>query len=97
MNKHLLRMYLFEPLMLLAVLIAVCCYILKLRLKLTYLALKLRYTAFKVRRVLKQRRDTLAENRVYRDRLQKIPEGVGRAHCFPGFSWNVAHPNQPNL
>lgn len=47
--------------------------------------------------LLKQRRDTLAENRVYRDRLQKIPEGVGRAHCFPGFSWNVAHPNQPNL
>ncbi|OQB92866.1 MAG: hypothetical protein BWX84_00776 [Verrucomicrobia bacterium ADurb.Bin118] len=80
MNNNLLRVRILEPLQLLACLVAVECYKLKLRLKLAKLRLQCRYLSFKTRRLVKSQRKTLAEYGRHRNLFQGISGNVNQAH-----------------
>ena len=61
-NQNIFFMFFVEPVVLFAMLIAVNCYCLNLRLKLAVLSLKQRHLAFKIGSVINGKRESLSED-----------------------------------
>lgn len=84
MNTNLLRVLILEPLQLLACLIAVESYNLKLRQKLAKLGLHHRYLTLKNQRLVEGKRKTLAEYVRHRNLFQCVSGNINESHNLCG-------------
>ncbi len=85
MNKsNLLRVFVLEPLQLLACLLVVEALTLKLRLKATVLQLQGVYLRFRIRQSIKRKRKTLADYVRYRKIFQCVSGNIEQTHNVSG-------------